>query len=35
MSNLIRISQFLDGEGRIIQLPKKYSAKCAVLAYLA
>ena len=35
MSNLIRINQFLDGEGRIIQLPKKYSAKCAVLAYLA
>ena len=35
MSNMIRISQFLDDEGRIIQLPKKHSTKCAVLDYLA
>ena len=35
MSNLIRISQFLDDEGRVIQLPKKQTAKRAVLAYLA
>ena len=35
MSNTIRISQFLDDEGRIIQLPKKHSTRCAVLAYLA
>ena len=35
VSNTIRISQFLDDEGRIIQLPKKHSTRCAVLAYLA
>ena len=35
MTNMIRINQFLDDEGRIIQLPKKHSTRCAVLAYLA
>ena len=35
MPDTIRISQFLDDEGRIIQLPKKQTVKRAVLAYLA
>lgn len=35
MPATIRISQFLDDEGRIIQLPKKQTVKRAVLAYLA
>ena len=35
MPTTIRISQFLDDEGRVIQLPKKQTVKRAVLAYLA
>ena len=35
MPDTIRISQFLDDEGRVIQLPKKQTARRAVLAYLA
>ena len=35
MPATIRISQFLDDEGRVIQLPKKQTARRAVLAYLA
>ncbi len=35
MEKTVRIGQFLDGEGRIIQLPKKHGARVAVLSYLA
>ena len=35
MENQVKITQFLDGDGRIIQLPKKHTARRAVLEYLA
>lgn len=35
MENQIKISQFLDSEGRITQLPKKQLVRLAVLQYLA
>lgn len=31
----VNIAPFLDGEGRVIQLPKKQAKRQAVLAYLA
>lgn len=35
MENQIKISQFLDSEGKITQLPRKQQTKYAVLEYLA
>jgi hypothetical protein len=35
MEEEIKISQFLDSEGRITQLPQKFKPRLAVLAYLA
>ena len=35
MSTQVKISQFLDSEGRIIQLPRKEAARMAVLEHLA
>lgn len=34
MEQTIKIDQFLDSEGKIIQLPKKRNARTAVLEYL-
>lgn len=35
MEQQIKISQFLDSEGKITQLPRKQKVKLAVLEYLA
>lgn len=35
MANTIRIDRFLDGEGRLDQLPQRHSTRYALLAYLA
>lgn len=35
MEKKIKITQFLNEDGRIAQLPQKHAVRCAVLEYLA